>query len=368
MDISYELIDFLNLPENLPGSVIDLLYNSFITTYQEKPHPTIMGGDGFFTKNDLEDTYMLFNRVTRFLGSKIEKPKEPFSDVMKVLEDALKDFSAPPSPPDISGGDCGIADFLSFGLTSKSRDCYKSAVEAIGELFEYLGELLEWTFDSIKQIFQFLLALPVTAAVSVVLGLIYVIQLSLYKILTSLRDYLSLSGLVYPSIEMVYTAHGRNLLLPCYCGVSGEFPHTYYSGSCLKCPGTSIELPQTAASWYRMSIPADEATGTQLKQQMRELLGGFIEDNPLNLEALSAYAGAKSPSDTRTLYSGSIAAAGQPEQTEIGSSVNVASWMITNPESSITRTNWNLDSDRGFGYKQWEGTLPGQEISDEKYI
>ena len=301
-DICSDLMDYLNLPESLPGGVIDQLHASFIDTYTGKPHPTLMGGDGFLTKTNLEETYMLFSRVTRFLSGKIKNQREPFFRCNAHPEEALRDFSAPPSPPDIFEGDCGVLDFLSFGLTERSRDCYRGAIEAIGELFEYLGELLAWTFESIVQIFQFLLALPMAAAVAVVLGLIYVIQLSLYKILTSLRDYISLSGLVYPSIEMVYTAHGRNLLLPCYCGTTNEFPHTYHSGSCLKCPDTPLELPQTAASWYKMNISGNSASEEQVKQQMRYLLGGFIEDFPLNLDALASYAYAKSPVDTRSIY------------------------------------------------------------------
>jgi hypothetical protein len=29
---------------------------------------------------------------------------------------------------------------------------------------------------------------------------------------------------------------------------------------------------------------------------------------------------------------------------------------------------WNLDADRGLGYKQWEGTLPSGDITDEHCI
>ncbi len=369
-DISSQLNNYLSLPENLPGSVIDLLDNTFRDTYHDKPHPHLMSGDGFLTRNDLEETYALFSRITRLMGSKIKKPEEPFSAVMQILEEALKDFSAPPAPPDVFEGDCDVLDFLSFGLTSRSRDCYKKAVDAIAELFAYLADMLEWTFKSIKKIFEFLLALPVTAAVSVVLGLIYVIQLCLYKILTSLRDYLSLSGLLYPSTGMVYTAHGRNLLLPCYCGISGDFPHSYFSGSCLKCPDSPIELPKTAPSWYRMNLEGETASDAQVKQQMQELIGGFIENNPLNLQVLSAYSLAASPEETRGVYATSGNFTGQFPGTraEPGSAANVASWMITNPENSITLTNWNLDSDRGFGYKQWSGTLPGLNVNDEEYI
>lgn len=369
-DIAFELVDYLNLPEDLPGGVVDMLHRAFLNAYDGKPHPYLMGGDGFLTRDDILTTYSLFRRITGLMESKIRKPEEPFSEVMQILEDALRDFSPPPSPPDIFGGDCSVWDFLSFGITEKSWDCYKKAIEAIGEFFEYLGELLEWTFESIKKIFQFLLALPTTAIVAVVVGLLYVIQLSIYKVLTSLRDYLALSGILYPSIEMVYTAHGRNLLLPCTCGISEGFPHTYFSGSCLMCPDSPIELPQTAASWYQVNIEGGSASESQVKELMRSLIGGVIETNPLNLQALWVYATAQSPEDTRRLYlsQGTIGKPGEGSGLHIGSAADVAAWMITNPEDPVTLTNWNLDSDRGYAYKQWAGTLPDQNIDNERYI
>jgi hypothetical protein len=181
-----------------------------------------------------------------------------------------------------------------------------------------------------------LLPLPLAAAVAVVLGLIYVNQLSLYKILTSLRDYLSLSGLVYPSIEMVYTAHGRNLLLPCYCGISNEFPHTYYSGSCLKCPDTPLELPQTAASWYRMDISGNSATEAQVKQQMKQLLGGFIETTH-STRCPGCLCVCQEPSRYTQYLFVICRSPGQFQEplASIGSAVNVAAWMISNPKARL---------------------------------
>lgn len=374
-NIATDLVNYLDLPDSLPGEVVDMLYSAFLNAYQGKPHPHLLGGEGFLSRDDIVTTYSLFKRITTLMESRIKKPEEPFSEVMQILEDALRDFSPPPSPPDIFEGDCSVWDFLSFGITEKSRDCYKQAVEAIGEFFEYLGELLEWTFESIKQIFQFLLALPTTAIVAVVLGLLYIIQLSIYKVLSSIRDYLALSGILYPSIEMVYTAHGRNLLLPCVCGISDDFPHTYYSGSCLMCPDSPIELPQTIPSWYRVIIEGNSASEAQVKALMQTLISGVIETRPLNLQALGAYAAAASPEATRGLYlSLGGGSAGKPQQgnpSEIGSAADVAAWMITNQDNPITLTNWNLDSDRGYAYKQWAGTLPtspNRNITNERYI
>jgi hypothetical protein len=361
---------------------VDLLHTAFSNTYEGKAHPLLLGGDGFLSKSQIEDTYRLFNRITRLLENKIEKPQEPFSDVLRILEEALENFTPPPSPPDPwGGGDCDFWDYLALGLTAKSRECYREAAEAIAEFFEYLGELLEWTFESIKNIFEFLLALPVAATVAVVLALLYAIQLSLYKILTALRDFLALSGILYPSIGMVYTGHGRNLLIPCFCNTCDNFPHTYFGGNCLECPGSGIELPQTVPSWY--SVSDEEADESQVKELMESLITEFIENKPLNLQALSAYAGAASPEDTRDLYAalgggGALpppttapGATGQeigPVPYEIGSALELANWMITNPDDPVALTNWNLDSDRGYAYKQWSGSLPGDDIADEAYI
>jgi len=378
-DISRELVGYLNFPESLPGGVVDLLDTAFVNTYEGKAHPRLLGGDGFLSASQIEDTYRLFTRITKLLENKIEQPQEPFSDVLRILEEALEDFTAPPSPPDVWEGDCSFWDFLALGLTEKSRECYRKAAEAIAEFFEYLGELLEWTFESIAKIFEFLLALPVAATIAVVLALLYAIQLSLYKILTTLRDFLALSGILYPSIGMVYTGHGRNLLIPCFCNARDSFPHTYYGGNCLECPDSELELPQTTPSWY-VCASEGEADESQVKEMMESLITEVIETKPLNLRALSAYAGAASPQDTRSLYTslagggsatsgpGAIGQQGGAAPNEIGSAVELANWMVTNPDEPVALTNWNLDSDRGYAYKQWMGSLPGTDVDDEAYI
>jgi hypothetical protein len=385
-DISTELVDYLNFPGSLPGGVVDLLDTAFVNTYNGKAHPRILGGDGFLSKTQIEDTYRLFTRITRLLENKIEKPREPFSDVLRILEDALKDFTPPPSPPNPWEGDCDFWDFLALGFTERSRECYRRAAEAIAEFFEYLGELLAWTFESIAKIFQFLLALPLAATIAVVLALLYAIQLSLYKVLTTLRDFLALSGILYPSPGMVYTGHGRNLLIPCFCNACDSFPHTYFGGNCLECPDSELELPQTVPSWY-VCASEGEADESQVKALMESLITEFIENKPLNLPALAAYAGADSPGDTRNLYTslgGGGESGGQtPPPTnlpgatgqqagaapnEIGSAVELANWMVTNPDEPVALTNWNLDSDRGYAYKQWAGELPSDDIADEAYI
>jgi hypothetical protein len=141
------------------------------------------------------------------------------------------------------------------------------------------------------------------------------------------------------------------------------------------CPDSPLEFPQPIPSWYKGIIEGDSANEAQVKALMQTLIGGVIETTPLNLQALGAYAAAASPDATRGLYlSLSSGSAGKPQQgspQEIGSAANVAAWMITNPDNPITLTNWNLDSDRGYAYKQWNGNLPSppnQTITDERYI
>jgi len=41
--------------------------------------------------------------------------------------------------------------------------------------------------------------------------------------------------------------------------------------------------------------------------------------------------------------------------------------MITEPEHPGALANWDLDSDRGYACKQWDGTLPSDNLNDETY-
>ncbi len=361
-DISTGLVDMLSLPDQLPEEVVDLLCNAFRQTYRDKPHPALLPGDGFLTKEHIRQTYTLFKRVTELLEDHIEPPEEPFTGVLDAVWEALKDaFKPPPEPPEVGDGDCGVLDYLSFGLTEKSRECYRSLVESIKEWLEYLAELMEWILEETLALFDFLLSSLLLLPAMAIIGILYLIQLGLYRLLLLIRDQLALHGLTYPSHGLLDTAHGRNLTTPYQCGYSLELYPAVYSAdeNCLQCPSHGPERPQTLpASYQELASPQD-----------------FIEGAPVDLKALHSYANAQTPQETRNLYLefGGIAAPGQQRFRQIASAVELAVWMIKNwKKNPDATTNWNLDSDRGYAYKQWTGRLPtsppDHTVEGESYI
>lgn len=357
-DVSSELLEKMNLPENLPDDVVNLIYDAFNKTYSDKKHPQLLKSNkGFLTKEQIKETYKLFKRITELMEVKIEKPKEPFSNVMEILGEALEGFEPPPPPPEESGDICWEA--LLLGLTEGSRECWKKIAETIADYLEWLGELLEWTFETLLDVLDFILTALTAIPVSVLMALLYGIQLLLYNILNSLREALAFSALTYPPLETLDSTGGLYIITPYHC----EFPKNPYPQihscmqNCLQCPSKGSEKPSTIPSLYN-----EEATPKS-----------FIEEIPLNLKILEMYANAKKPNETRELYlTTRMVAPGMEEWKKIGNAIDLSVWIISNSKNPLIATNWNLDSDRGYAYKQWKGTLPTKdpenEVIGEAYI
>ena len=355
--INSELHKMLELPEKLPQQLIDLLYEAFIRTYGNKPHPRKinLGNDGFLEKEDIAATYEIFRFVTEVLGGMyIEKPEEPFSGALEVLEEVLENLESPPSPPP-SREMCSLIDIFSFGLTESSRECYEEFVKAVGEWLGYLGELIEWTFETIMNILDFLLSAFLSLPVIALMAILYGIQLALYNLYRQFRQTLVLCGLVYPEPDELESSHGRNLTTPYQCNKIMAFKGYPRTHSCelnnLQCPDTPVEQPGTSPANY----PRDPNIVPER----------FVSEEDFDLRALEAYALAKSPSETRSLESKGYV---------VGNAVSFSYWMIINAHlkrsEDIVYTNWNLDSDRGYGYKCWGMkkqqmlSVPGKTISE----
>lgn len=356
--INEKLHGKLDLPSSLPAGLPEFLHKAFLDTYgRDEVRPTLINKpDGFLTVKDINTTYEVFRFVSEVLGGMyVKPPEEPFSGVLDVLNDALERFEAPPSPPSPRGV-CSIWDILSFGLTEKSRECYKNFVEAIGEWLEWLGELILWTFETILHLLDFILAALLSLPITVAMAILYGIQLTLYSFYRSLRSVLVLVGLLYPEPDELQTSHGRNMTTPYQCLIAPfkRYPKVH---SCtlnnLQCPVETVETPGTAAAWY----PHDPSI-TPNK---------FISEEPFNPDNLLKYAGSNTPEETRRLEGGEVT---------IGNAIDFAAWLIINAKGSqkesVVYTNWNLDSDRGYGYKCWTSNplklTPPTMVATEEYV
>lgn len=358
-NINLHFLNTLGLTPTLDPGVGDLLFKTLHDVYEAVDHPRRLPGDGFLTRQQIDETYDILYKVLDLMRDQaVSRPEEPFSNVADILEDALKDlFESPPSPPSSPSGTCSLGDILSLGLTASSRECYNNFFKQLADWFEYLGELLAWAFETLLDLFDLLLSLLLSLPIVVLLAILYALQLLLYEIFQLVRSTLALTGFIYPEPADLNDAHGRNLTTPFQCGLQGclsrlrdasasssAYPRlTNLTVSHLVCPPPNIELPQTVANF---APPSAETTPDS-----------FINQEPFNLDALAAYAESPSPAQTRALYKRCL---------RIGNATHLTAFMIAiaadenAPESlrRLAHTNWNLDSDRGYGYKTWMGAVP----------
>ena len=350
----------LPAPSQLPNEIVDLLDGAFRAAYSDL-HPTRLGDPGFLSKDQIKETYEIFYKVLEILEKMVvDRPEEPFSGVMDILNNALDDLLEPPPSPPAPDPDlttCSWGDILSFGLTSSSRDCYEEFFEQAGRWAEYIGELLLWTFETMMDFLDLILAALLSLPISALLALLYGLQLLLYQFYQQCRSVLAQNGFSLPDPDDLNNSIGRALTTTFMgCGPLFKYPNLRNdSRSHLVCPKSGIETPATAADFYSHS---NEVNSTS-----------FIENVTFSLNMLSSYSQASTPLETLQL---------ERQRKRIGNAIDFTKWMIavaanTNAsvdEKNIAYANWNLDGDRGYGYKTWNGKLKAnqREIESESYV
>lgn len=363
--INQTLFARLGLPSSLPPDIGDLLHSSFSNTYIDldriPSHPAV---NGHYTREQIDKTYDVFYKVLKLMeGMGVERPEEPFSGVADILADALDNFSPPPSPPSSSSSMCSWEDVFSFGLTSNSRDCYGNFFEEVANWLEYLGDLIAWSLETLRNLVDLVMTLLLSLPITVLLALLYGIQLLCYQVYCSARRILVLNGYVCPEPSDLNDSVARNLITQAQsCAYNFKnFPSigTPYHNN-LVCPVSNAESPKTASSFYPHSIDVTPDS--------------YIRSEPFNESALGMYArSALSPEHTRSL---------EKDNLSIGNATAYTVWMIKNAQIfkndrlaeeplQVLFTNWNLDADRGYGYHSWEGTVPEESpfhMDDEKYF
>ncbi|MEM1991557.1 MAG: zinc dependent phospholipase C family protein [Thermoproteota archaeon] len=331
--INTGLFNQLNLPQTLPNGIADLLHRAFIETYQNKSHPLRINESqgGFLTIDNIRSTYDIFRFNTEVLGGiTIKPPTEPFSGVLELLERALENFKGPPSPPEI-GRLCSIEEFFS------STDCIEGFFESIAEWLEYFGELIIWTIETIFSLIDFVLTALLSLPIAVLMAILYGIQLVIYNLYRQARSVLMQAGLLCPEPDELQTSYGTSLVTPCYSRSSPfkGYPrvHSHLLHNILF-PNTTVEEPGTLSAFYQRN-----QSSTPRK---------FIYEDSFSESNLIAYARATNPKETRDL---------QMKGRSIGNAISFSYWLIVNSLNSnlesVVYTNWNLFSDRGYGYKCW---------------
>lgn len=203
-----------------------------------------------------------------------------------------------------------------------------------------------------------MLALLLALPIAVLLAILYGLQLLLYEIWQTVRSTLALTGFIYPEPSDLNDAHGRNLTTPFQCGIAGcvqftrqlsAYPRlTNLTVSHLVCPPSGLD---------DTNVERTRTTPNLTNPVMGVTPDTFINLEPFDLDALRQYSEAKSPDATRRLAQRCL---------RIGNATELTAWMIgaaadpATPDDlrTVAHTNWNLDSDRGYGFKTWDGSVP----------
>lgn len=352
--INQKLFSRLNLPKALPSEIGDLLFSTFYSTYDGVNHPLLLSGDGFYTREQIDQSYEVFYKVLKFLENQaVQCPEEPFPDALIILSEFFEAIR-PPSPP-ATGSLCDAEDIFSFGTTKRSRDCYKKFFENLGKWHDYMKELLAWSIEALFHLIDFLLSQLLSLPINVLLAILYGIQLLCYEIYCNSRSVLVMNGFVFPEPYEVDSAIGRNLITPYQCATLNfkNFPSVGEPvNNLLMCPISKPEEPTTAAGFHPATI---DTTPDR-----------FIYLEPFNEESVRRYALSTSPEKTRQL---------EQKKLSIGNATDFTAWMIEHAKDDeiahIVYADWNLDADRGYGYKTWSGTVPNNDpyvVEKEEYL
>jgi hypothetical protein len=124
------------------------------------------------------------------------------------------------------------------------------------------------------------------------------------------------------------------------CSPAFKYPKIKDAFTChFVCPISQAEAPMTAGDF-------NEASNTIFPET-------FIENVPFNLDNCLSYAKSSDPDSTKAFYS---------TQKRIGIAIDFSKWMILNSSNNgdsntydTVFSDWNLDSDRGYGYKNRVG-------------
>jgi len=330
-------------PPRLPEDIINLIDKAFRVTYKSPPHPN------FLTRKQINETYENYQIVINCMNNTaISRPIEPFSDVGKILSDALEDFldtPPPPQPPNpFSGG-------IELSLEGVQR-----CLNNIEDLAKWVGEMVNWSFDLLIDLFDLLAAASLSLPFTVQLAGYYGIQLILYDIYQYIRLPLVLGGVLYPEPKDLYLY--SPLLTTTYQNCIPDLYETYPKKKSpnrnhLTCPSDRLfEKPPIAPAFY----PQGSLTVTPYD---------FIKDVDPDMAAFGSYAQATKPDETKVLHS-------PPNPLRVGNAIDLATFMIQNAHNNNCSvdvfTNFDLDSDRGYFYKTWGGTINNQvsNIGDYK--
>ena len=328
--------------EKLPQKLGDMILKAMDVTYSGIPHPVT------FNFDDLDTTYRLwlkwFKHVTSSGAMKKPTPvPPPGSGVITLVNDYVSGF---PSFPGGSGSPGGGG----FSLSN--------IFAAIFGFVKWLADVLTYTLEWIVTHAIDIITLPFTEALALLKWLLYQVQKGLYEIYDNLRFIMVLGGYFFPEPEdLAKSPWNPNLIKtpPAEWAPGVETPYFRQyprkQGSHnlftpiefhLVYPGTVQERQhaEPAPKPFHNSFPEQFISQGFAYDPFIEFLYSCIESYGPN-EQFTHFV------DRRTWHTA-----------QFGSVLHFCARLISARMEKLP--NFNLDGDRGYGWKTWrvQGVLP----------
>lgn len=330
----------------MPDKLEDLLLKAMDQTYSGMTHPP------FFNKGDLDSTYRLwlkwFTRAT-----------------------SIGDGQRPPFvPPPGTATTTLINDYVSGLPSFPSSASPPSGSPSLASILAALAAFAKWVAETIAYTAQWavthaidIVTLPYTEALATAKWLLYQIQKGIFEVYDSLRFKLVLAGYLFPEPrDLAKWPWGMSLLNTSYVHLNGgvspnftTFPLTQETHGHIgttehhlaypdPLPGVVMEtdhaepMPKPFYGWFPevfISVPHGFNTATYPLYDAREPYGP--------------------PDSTHEIDAATW------NTTQFGSAIDFSADLIRDRLENLP--NFNLDGDRGYGWKTWRADAP-EDIND----
>lgn len=409
----YNKFDFHDTRE-LPDEIANLIADTIKETYKKVVHPLIYptvnkensssfwgNNFGFLKADDIKTAYRFQRNILRFLGGRKEtiKPDEPYPGANADLADLLAQTNVFDPPPAFPG--------LPSGVSAAELSNY------FDELFSAIKELIIWLAETISKAMELAAKaveewrnspnLPEQTQKAIQL-VNYWVQLQLYDFYRAIHQVMSLAGLAYPEPDDVrltaddFARMPETLAQSIKClGLNNSLAeqlittgHCYKEGKCgcndeetttfnypiLRYPGQShlvcasyIDVDVKLRSQSTIKVNSKDVYFSHFENpttvssfyKKESTPNVFISQTEFNKALFSKYAEAETPEDTRKLYQ-------KFKGQSFGNAIDISVYILLNAkneaESRVVFCNWDLDGDRGYGYKTWDG-VPFTAIEGE---
>jgi hypothetical protein len=331
------------IPDNLVG-IFNMMNRSLEETFHNDIHPRRLESE-YLTAEDFNFAYLTMLASLKSVSSSyIPKPAAPTEDMLDTINEVMNAFLEHASnPPTHSGGFSGVCSPFSNDCHF-SMDALRDFAESVWENIVYLGELIAWVGQLLRDIYN-LISCTLTAPIKIVIkALFWIIQSALYAITEDIRQVLVLSALVPPEKEWL----NANPIAQTCVNIVNRSPDDgllygkYYPHQAQESNNGFLYYPTTSPEDHP-TMPGPYGYGSTPKD--------FIINAQSNDALYERYANARTPEET-------VEIASRESLQPIGSSVDVAKDLMISILRGEDIPNWNLDADRGFAFKTWRLEAP----------